>query len=93
MEVNEKLNDYNNFPERDGIVLPENLYEAYENGAASGIDLLIGTNADEARYWISEMGYYTPLVSGDIIYKLGLPIMYESDTKTFAAEDEKYLEQ
>ena len=31
-KVNEKLNDYNNFPERDGIVLPEDLYEAYRSG-------------------------------------------------------------
>lgn len=55
ISVNEKLNDYNCFPERDGVVLPVNLYEAYEGGSASHIDMMIGTNADEVRYWINEM--------------------------------------
>lgn len=74
MKVNEKLNDYNNFPERDGVVLPTDLYAAYETGVASDFDMLIGSNADEVRYWINEMGYSTKLVSGELIYRLGLPI-------------------
>lgn len=54
--INEKLNDDNNFPERDGIVIPEDLYGAYEKGIDPDIDILIGTNADELRYWIAEVG-------------------------------------
>lgn len=56
IKANEKLNDCNNFPERDGIVLPENLYEAYENGEAFPVRMMIGTNADELRYWIQDVG-------------------------------------
>ena len=33
MKLNRKLNDYNNFPERDGIVLPEDLYAAGKQAA------------------------------------------------------------
>ncbi len=54
--VNEKLNLYNNFPERDGVVLPEDLYGAYERGEAQPVDMMIGTNADELRYWILDLG-------------------------------------
>lgn len=57
MKVNEKLNDYNNFPERDGIVLPEDPYGAWEDPALKDLDFMTGTNADECRYWIREMGY------------------------------------
>ncbi len=55
-KINEKLNDENNFPERDGVVIPEDLYAAYEKGIDPDIDILIGTNADELRYWIAEVG-------------------------------------
>jgi len=40
-EINVKLNDYNNFPERDGVVIPEDLYEVYQNGTSKNIDMLI----------------------------------------------------
>ena len=56
IKANVKLNDCNNFPERDGRVLPENLYEAYENGEALPVKMMIGTNADELRYWIQDVG-------------------------------------
>ena len=56
IKANEKLNDCNNFPERDGIVLPEDLYEAYENGESFPVRMVIGTNADELRYWIQDVG-------------------------------------
>ena len=56
IKANEKLNDCNNFPERDGIVLPEDLYEAYENGDAFPVKMMIGTNADELRYWLLDVG-------------------------------------
>ena len=69
MKVNRELNDYNNFPERDGVVLPEDLYAAYASGAASDVDMLTGTNADEARYWIDEVGGYPVYrIAGQLIY-------------------------
>ena len=85
--VNVDLNDYNNFPERDGVVLPEDLYAAYENGAASHVDMLIGTNADESRYWMVELGYYVPGVNGELLYKLAIPVMFESNIKPFSKTD------
>ena len=69
IELNKTLNDYNNFPERDGVVLPEDLYAAYASGAASDVDMLSGTNADEARYWIGEvMGYPVYRIVGHLVY-------------------------
>ena len=85
--VNEKLNDYNCFPERDGVVLPVDLYEAYDSGAASCVDMMIGTNADEVRYWINEMGYYVDGVDGEAIYSIGLPIMYDNNLMKIDAAD------
>lgn len=86
--LNEELSDYNNFPERDGAVLPEDLYAAYEQGDAASVDMMIGTNADEVRYWIREMGYYQEGVSGMTIYKHGFPIMYENNLQDMT-ESEK----
>ena len=56
MEVNQKLNDSANFPERDGVVIPVDLYAAYKNGSAHPVDMIIGSNADEMRYWIIDVG-------------------------------------
>ena len=42
--LNEKVNYYNNFPQRDGRLIPENPYEPYENGMTADVDILIGTN-------------------------------------------------
>ena len=85
--LNEDLNDYNNFPERDGVVLPEDLYAAYENGAAAKVDLMIGSNADEVRYWIYEMGYYVGGIPGLTIYRHCFPIMYENNLKRLSEEE------
>ncbi len=90
IKINEELNDYNNFPERDGIVLPVDPYGAYENGRAAKIDLMTGTNSDEFRYWIKEMGYEAGL-PGYPIYRHVLPILYENNLKTFSHEEKKYL--
>ena len=80
MEVNELLNDFNNFPERDGIVLPEDLYEAYRNGQASDIEMLTGTNADENRYFIEDFGSYPAyVVAGSLIYKTMVASVDEKD--------------
>ena len=85
MRVNEKLNDYNNFPERDGIILPEDVYDAYASGAASWAEMLTGTNADEARYWIHEVGGYP-------VYRLGGRLLYGSIRERLDPEDRAFAD-
>ena len=83
MKVNEKLNDYNNFPVRDGIILPEDLYAAYAEGKGSDIDMLSGTNMDEARYWIEEVGGYP-------VYRWAARLIYGSVTDDMDYSDRRY---
>lgn len=78
--VNEELNDHNIFPVRDGFILPADLYEAYRTGKGSGVDMLIGTNADEARYWIGEMGSW-------FVYQCMAPVLVQSIIHSFKKED------
>ena len=56
MKVNEKLNADNNFPQRDGVLIPEDPYEPYRKGQTVDVDMMIGTNADETNYWIALAG-------------------------------------
>ncbi len=86
MAVNQKLNDENNFPERDGVVLPEDVYGAYERGAAFSVPMMIGTNADELRYWIQDVG-------GVRKYRLLSNITYESMLKAMKQEDRERAEE
>ena len=51
----DEVGEYYRFPERDGKVIPEDPYSRFD-GFNSGIDMLIGTTADEANYWIDAMG-------------------------------------
>ena len=91
--LNEDLNDYNNFPERDGVVLPEDLYGAYEKGEASNAEMLIGTNADEVRYWINEMGYYVSGVPGMPVYRHIFPVIYENNRKLMTDEEKQCADE
>ena len=93
ISLNEELNDYNNFPERDGVVLPENLYGAYEDGEAAKADMLIGTNADEVRYWIEEMGYYVSGIPGMTIYRHLFPLIYENNRKLMTDEEKQCADE
>lgn len=83
MKINEDLNNSNNFPERDGIVLPEDLHAAYDSGITADVDMLIGTNADETRYWIGEVG-------GFHIYRAAVPLFYKSTLDRIPEEDKRY---
>ena len=83
--INEELNDHNIFPVRDGIILPEDLYEAYREGKGAGIDMLIGTNADETRYWIGEMGSW-------LMYWCLAPLLVRSIIHSFNKEDRTLAE-
>ena len=83
--INEELNDHAIFPVRDGIVLPEDLYDAYRAGKGAKIDMLIGTNADETRYWIGEMGSW-------FLYRCGAPLLVQSIIHRFKKEDKARAE-
>ena len=73
IELNSELNNFAMPPIRDGYILPEDCFDAIEKGAYDGIDILIGTNADEMRYWIQECGYY-------FLFKILLKIEVENIT-------------
>ena len=53
--LNDKVGKFFRFPERDGKLIPEDPYRRFD-GFNSGIDMLIGSTADESRYWIDAMG-------------------------------------
>lgn len=51
------LNDLYNMPYRgDKGIVEQDPYEAIKNGVGKEVDLMIGTNADEWRYWVNEVG-------------------------------------
>lgn len=79
--LNEKLNLYNNFPQRDGNLIPLDPYEPYRNGATADIEMLIGTNADEANYWVGEIG-------GIIPFRFSIPVKFENDMKALDKPDQ-----
>jgi para-nitrobenzyl esterase len=53
--LNDEVGEFFRFPERDGDLIPEDPYSRFD-GFNANIDMLIGSNADEARYWIDAMG-------------------------------------
>jgi len=91
-KANEALNDYNNFPERDGLVLPEDLYGAFAEKAA-GIDFITGNNADEVRYWVNEMGYTVPLLPPMTVYRHAIEILFENNLARLTPEDRDLVER
>ena len=91
-KANEVLNDYNNFPERDGVVLPEDLYGAFAEKTA-GIDFIAGTNADEVRYWVNEMGYTVPVLPPLTVYRHAIEIMFENNLARLTPEDRERVDR
>ena len=83
-KVNEALNMYNNFPQRDGKLIPLDPYEPYKNGMTADLDMLIGTNANESNYWIGEVG-------GIIPYRFSLPVKFENDMRVLSPADRKLV--
>ena len=82
MQVNKKVNAYNNFPQRDGALIPEDPYAPYREGRTVSVDMLMGTNADETNYWLNEVG-------GIIPFRLGLPVQFENNLRLLPPEDQK----
>ena len=80
LEPNEVLNNINNFPMRDGRIIPLDPYEAWKD--VKDIDVLQGTNKNEMNYWIGELG-------GLYAYSYGMPIKFEHDLKVLKDEDKE----
>ena len=80
MKINEKVNYYNNYPQRDGVLIPEDPYQPYRDGATVDVDMMIGTNADESNYWIGELG-------GIIPFRFGIPVKFENDMRILDLTD------
>lgn len=53
--LNNEVGEFFRFPERDGALLHKDPYSRFD-GFNAGIDMLIGSTADESRYWIDAMG-------------------------------------
>ena len=85
-KLNEGLNESNNFPMRDGILIPIDPYEPYKQGLTKDIDMILGTNANEMNYWIGELG-------GLFAYSAGMPIKYDNDIAKVSKEDQTYIKQ
>ncbi|MBQ1491643.1 MAG: carboxylesterase family protein, partial [Blautia sp.] len=85
-KANQVLNNANNFPERDGILLPEDLYGAYDRGEASPVQMMIGTNADELRYWIQDVG-------GIKKYQMMSHVLLENNYKRMSFRDQERIEE
>ncbi len=71
---NEAVNMYNNFPQRDGVLIPEDPYLPYAQGKTKHVDMMIGTNANEINYWVGELGGIVP-------FRFGIPVKLENDLK------------
>ncbi len=81
-QANLPINEENNFPQRDGRLIPVDLYEAYSKLKNPDIDMICGSNKDECRYWIGEMG-------GFFKYAFSIPILFENQCLLFEKEDVK----
>lgn len=94
-KIIELIEDFDNtiFIERDGKMVPLDLYDAYKSGKNKDIDMLLGSNQDESRYWIKSFDYYYKLISGELIYRIGVPILYENNYKELSREDKEYVEE
>ena len=78
--LNEKVNFYNNFPQRDGRIIPTNPYAPYVSGVTADVDLLIGTNSNEMNYWIGEIGGVVP-------FRFSIPVKFENDLRILEQKD------
>lgn len=85
-KINEELNSYNNFPQRDGRLIPVDPYLPYEEGATKDVDILIGTNSEEMNYWIGEVG-------GVIPFRFTIPIKYENDLRLLNHEEKQRVKR
>ena len=83
-KINEGLNEANNFPMRDGKLIPIDPYAPYLAGKTKDIDMILGTNANELLYWIGELG-------GLFNYSAGMPVKYKYDSAKVNKEDMEHI--
>ena len=67
---------------RDGRIVPKDLYKAYKDGKSAWCEMINGTNRDECRYWINEMG-------GLQIYAAGIPLLFDNQLAIMSKKDQK----
>ena len=79
---NKNLNEKNNFPMRDGRIVPLDPYQEYKNGKSKWCDMIMGSNKDECLYWINETG-------GIELYAPTIPLLFETQLGKMSKEDEK----
>lgn len=65
---------------------------AYDEALAD-IEILVGTNCDECRYWINEMGYSVPALPKTLVYRMGMPFMYENNLKVMSEEEKDLVDR
>jgi len=82
------------FPERDGILLPEDPYAAYDSVVGRGFDMLIGSNKDEVRYWLQEAQYMTSVNSLSwVVFNLFGRHMYRKNLSRLTPEHRQIAKQ
>jgi len=86
-KIHSEISSYDCYPIRDGNILPVDLYEGYKSGKGKEIDMLLGSNKDEMRYYILSMGQFTNYYKGKFLFIYGLPILYENYYKKLSSED------
>ena len=91
-EASQKLAPYLSAPTREGEMIPSDVYTAYRNGDASGIEFIIGIAANEMQVYKSSVGNkkYDDFVSKEMDYILSyLDIVYH----TGAEAVRKYIKE
>ena len=92
-KIHSKISSYVCYPIRDGNILPVDLYEGLKSGKGKEIDMLLGSNKDEIRYFILNMGDFTNYYKGKFLFTHGLPILYENYYKQLSSEDKEKVKE
>lgn len=93
-QIHSEISSYDCYPIRDGNILPVDLYEGYKSGKGKEIDMLLGSNKDEMRYFILSMGEFTNYFKGKFLFTHGLPILYDNYYyKKLSSEDKEKVEE
>ena len=71
-EVSQKLAPYMSAPTRDGKLIPSDVYAAYQNGNAAGVEFIIGIASNEMQVYKSSVGNkkYDDFISKEVNYIL-----------------------
>ena len=75
-------------PTCDGIWIPVDLYRAFQNGAASGIDFIIGISGNETQVYRSFVGDR----DFEDILTIAMNTLQNSDDESISKEIKAYIE-